>query len=98
LFLLLGFVIQPVVAWWARAYFPAFLAHVQARLPFEAGCLAAPAGGFPVGRGDDLPDVDLEGRLAPFIGIPAAVGMASLLFGLAHLLGDVFGLVVLASV
>lgn len=26
----------------------------------------------------------IQGRLAPFIGIPAAVGLASLLFGLAH--------------
>lgn len=37
LFVLLAFGIQPLSALWARAYFPAFVAHVQACLPFETG-------------------------------------------------------------
>ncbi|MBN1921245.1 MAG: CPBP family intramembrane metalloprotease [Anaerolineae bacterium] len=87
LFLLLGFIIQPVTALWAKAYFPEFLAHVQVRLPFESG----------IGLGGLLPLLAfsligeemtyrtlIQGRLAPFINAPAAVGVASLLFGLAH--------------
>lgn len=87
LFALVGFVIQPVTALWAKAYFPEFLAHVQARLPFESG----------IGWGVLLPLLAIsligeemtyrtliQGRLAPFIGIPAAVGVGSVLFGLAH--------------
>jgi len=87
LFLLLGFVIQPGIALWAKACFPEYLEHVQARLPFESG----------VGWGILLPLLAvsligeemtyrtlIQGRLTPFIGIPATVGVASLLFGLAH--------------
>jgi len=141
LFALTGFVIQPLTVVWAKAYFTEFLAHVQARLPFESG----------IGWGVLLPLLAvsllgeemtyrtlIQGRLAPFIGIPAAMGVASILFGLAHfapgpalvvltdvgliivssllygvlfarrnnlwvvwlahLLGDVFGLMILASV
>lgn len=141
LFVLLGFVIQPAIALWAKTYFPEFLLHVQARLPFENG----------MGWGILLPLLAvsligeemtyrtlIQGRLAQFIGIPAAIGVASLLFGLAHfapgpgivvftdvgliivssllygvlfarrnnlwvvwlahLLGDIFGLIILASV
>ncbi len=78
---------QPAAVLWAKAYFPEFLAHVQARLPFESG----------IGWGVLLPLLAvslvleeltyrtlLQGRLAPFIGIPLAVGGTSLLFGLAH--------------
>jgi uncharacterized protein len=87
LFALTGFLIQPATALWAKAYFPEYLAHVQARLPFDGG----------IGWGVLLPLLAvsllgeemtyrslLQGRLAPFIGIPLAVGVASLLFGLAH--------------
>lgn len=87
LFALVGFVMQPATALWAKTYFPEYLAHVQARLPFESG----------IGWGILLPMLALsligeeltyrtliQGRLAPFIGAPAAVGVASLLFGLAH--------------
>ncbi len=87
LFALAGFVMQPAAVLWAKAYFPEFLAHVQARLPFESG----------IGWGVLLPLLAvslvleeltyrtlLQGRLAPFIGIPLAVGGTSLLFGLAH--------------
>ena len=100
LFLLLGFVIQPGIALWAKAYFPEYLEHVQARLPFESG----------IGWGILLPLLAvsligeemtyrtlIQGRLTPFIGIPAAVGVASLLFGLAHFAPGP-GLIVLADV
>jgi membrane protease YdiL (CAAX protease family) len=39
----------------------------------------------------------IQGRLTPFIGIPAAVGVASILFGLAHIAPGP-GLVVLVDV
>lgn len=87
LFVLVGFVMQPVTALWAKEYFPEYLAHVQARLPFESG----------IGWGVLLPLLAvsligeemtyrtlIQGRLAPFIGVPAAVGVGSVLFGLAH--------------
>lgn len=87
LFALTGFLIQPLTALWAKTYFPEYLAHVQARLPFESG----------IGWGVLLPLLAvsllgeemtyrtlLQGRLTPFIGVPAAVGVGSVLFGLAH--------------
>ena len=87
LFLLLGFVIQPGIALWAKACFPEFLAHVQARLPFESGIgwsVLLPLLAFSL-LGEEMTYRTLiQGRLTPFIGIPAAVGAASLLFGLAH--------------
>ena len=100
LFVLLGFVMQPAAVLWAKAYFPEFLAHVQARLPFESG----------IGWGVLLPLLAvsllgeemtyrtlLQGRLALFIGAPAAVGVGSVLFGLAHIAPGA-GLVVLVDV
>ena len=87
LFILLGFVIQPLVALWARAYFPAFLAHVQARLPFETGIswgVLLPLLAISLVGEEMTYRTLIQGRLTPFIGIPAAVGVASVLFGLAH--------------
>lgn len=100
LFLLLGFVIQPVILLGAKFYFPAFLEHVQARLPFESGIgwgVLLPLLAFSL-LGEEMTYRTLiQGRLTPFIGIPAAVGVASLLFGLAHF-GSGPGLVVLTDV
>lgn len=141
LFILLGFVIQPLVVLWAKAFFPAYLAHVQARLPFETGIpwsVLLPLLAVSLIGEEMTYRTLIQGRLAPFIGIPAAIGVASLLFGLAHfapgpglvvftdvsliifdsilygvmfarrnnlwvvwlahLLGDIFGLLVLASI
>lgn len=87
LFVLLGFVIQPATALWARAFFPAYLEHVQARLPFESGLswgVLLPLLAFSLIGEEMTYRTLIQGRLAAFIGIPAAVGVASLLFGLAH--------------
>lgn len=100
LFILLGFVIQPLVALWARAYFPAFLAHVQARLPFETGIswgVLLPLLAISLVGEEMTYRTLIQGRLTPFIGIPAAVGVASLLFGLAHFAPGA-GLVVLTDI
>jgi membrane protease YdiL (CAAX protease family) len=87
LFILLGFMIQPVIALWSKAYFPAYLEHVQARLPFETGIpwvILIPLLAFSLIGEEMTYRTLIQGRLAPFIGAPAAVGVASLLFGLAH--------------
>jgi membrane protease YdiL (CAAX protease family) len=100
LFILTGFVMQPAIVFWARAFFPEYLAHVQARLPFESGTGWLPL--LPLLAvsllGEEMTYRTLiQGRLAPWLGIPAAVGVASILFGLAHFAPDP-GLVVVVDV
>jgi membrane protease YdiL (CAAX protease family) len=86
-FVLAGLVSQSVTVFWARAYFPEFIEHVQARLPFNEGlgwAMLLPMLAVLL-LGEELTyRALLQGRLAPFIGIPAAIVIASLLFGLAH--------------
>lgn len=97
LFIVLGFVMQPVIALWAKANFPEFLAHVQARLPFESGIgwlTLLPLLAISLVGEEMTYRTLIQGRLAPFIGIPAAVATASVLFGLAHIAPGA-GLVVL---
>lgn len=100
LFTLLGFIIQPVVFLWARTYYPAFSAHVQARLPFESGIswgILLPLLAISL-LGEEMTYRTLvQGRLGEYIGIPAAVGVTSVLFGLAHFSPGV-GMVVLLDV
>ncbi len=100
LFALTGFLIQPLTVLWAKAYFPEYLAHVQARLPFESGIgwgVLLPLLAFSL-LGEEMTYRTLiQGRLTPLIGIPAAVGVASLLFGLAHFAPGP-GLVVLTDI
>jgi membrane protease YdiL (CAAX protease family) len=87
LFVLVGFVMQPVAALGAKAYFPEFLAHVQARLPFESGMswgVLLPMLAISLVGEEMTYRTLIQGRLAPFIGAPAAVGVGSVLFGLAH--------------
>lgn len=86
-FVLVGLVSQPASALWAKAYFPEYLAHVQARLPFETGVGWATL--LPLLTislfGEELTCRTLiQGRLTPFVGIPIAILIASILFGFAH--------------
>ena len=100
LFVLSGFVMQPAIALWAKANFPEFLAHVQARLPFESGIgwlTLLPLLAISLVGEEMTYRTLLQGRLAPFIGIPAAVATASILFGLAHVAPGP-GLVVITDV
>lgn len=87
LFLFMGFVIQPATVLWAQTHFPAYLAHIQARLPFETGMswgMLLPLLAVSL-LGEEMTYRTLiQGRLSLFIGLPAAIGVASLLFGLAH--------------
>ena len=86
-FVLVGLVSQPTTALFAKVFLPEYLAHVQARLPFalDMGLLAL----LPVLAisllGEELTYRTLiQGRLVPWIGVPAAIVLASVLFGLAH--------------
>lgn len=100
LFALTGFLIQPLTVLWAKAYFPEYLAHVQARLPFESGIgwgVLLPLLAFSLIGEEMTYRTLIQGRLTPFIGVPAAVGVASLLFGLAHFAPGA-GLVVLTDI
>jgi uncharacterized protein len=86
-FVLVGLISQPAVALWAKVYFPEYLAHVQARLPFDQGMGWATL--LPMLAltliGEELTYRTLvQGRFTPFTGIPMAVVIASILFGLAH--------------
>jgi uncharacterized protein len=87
LFVMLAFVIQPAIGVWARAGFPEYLEHVQARLPFESGIgwgTLLPLLAFSLIGEEMTYRTMIQGRLTPFLGVPASIGAASLLFGLAH--------------
>ena len=87
LFIFLGFIIQPATALWAKTYFPEFLNHVQARLPFENGMswgILLPLLAVSLIGEEMTYRTLIQGRLAQFIGTPAGIVVASLLFGLAH--------------
>jgi len=84
---LAGFVTQSVPVLWARAYFPEYLMHVQARLPFGDALNWAVL--LPIlavsTLGEELAyRVLFQGRLTPYLGAPAAIVIVSLLFALAH--------------
>jgi len=87
LFFLLGFVIQPLVVFWAKSFFPEYIAHIQTRLPFERGITWAvllPMLAFSL-LGEELTfRVLIQSRLFLFLSVPVAIGVTSLLFGLAH--------------
>lgn len=100
LFVFMGFVIQPATALWAKTYFPEFLLHVQARLPFEDGMswgILLPLLAISLIGEEMTYRTLIQGRLSQFIGTPAGIGVASLLFGLAHFAPGP-GLVVLTDV
>jgi len=86
LLLLVGVVIQVVVIFWARAYFPEFLAHVAGRLPVSASALLMLLPVVAISLlGEELSYRSLfQGRLTPFLGLPLAVLVSSLAFGFAH--------------
>jgi membrane protease YdiL (CAAX protease family) len=86
LVLLVGAIVQLAVIFWARAFFPEFLAHVAGRLPVSASALLRI---LPILAilllGEELSFRSLfQGRLMPFLGIPLAILLSSLAFGFAH--------------
>lgn len=90
-FVLVGLLSQPITALLARVFFPEYLAHVQARLPFalDISLLALLPLLVVSLLGEELTYRALiQGRLALFIGGPVAILVASLLFGMAHLAAE----------
>jgi membrane protease YdiL (CAAX protease family) len=86
-FVLAGVISQTATVLWAQAYFPAFIEHIRARLPFSEGMgwdVLLPVLAITL-IGEELTFRTLiQGRLAPYIGTPVAVVVASALFGAAH--------------
>ena len=98
-FVLVGVISQP--AWFLieRAVAPEIIDHIIERLPFPptAGGLFVYA--IPLAIvliGEELTHRTLiQGRLTPFIGIPAAIAVASLVFGISHYSPGPFAIVAL---
>ena len=98
-FVLVGVVSQP--AWFLieRAVAPEIVDHIIERLPFPptAGGLFVYA--IPLAIvliGEELTHRTLiQGRLTPFIGIPVAIAVASLVFGISHYSPGPFAIVAL---
>jgi membrane protease YdiL (CAAX protease family) len=87
-FILVGIISQPVWFLVERAVAPEIVDHVIGRLPFPptAGGLlvyALPLTIILIGEEMTYRTL-IQGRLTPFIGGPAAIAVASLVFGLSH--------------
>jgi CAAX protease family protein len=98
-FVLFGILRQPVWFLIERAAAPEIVNHIVERLPFPPT-----AGGLFVYTiplaivliGEEMTHRTLiQGRLTPFIGVPAAIAVASLVFGLSHYSPGPFAIVAL---
>jgi membrane protease YdiL (CAAX protease family) len=87
LFILLGFIIQPLTAVVAKFVLPEYLAHVQSRLPFSTGTtwlMLIPMLAVSL-LGEEMTYRTLvQGRLASFIKAPVAILLASVVFAFMH--------------
>jgi membrane protease YdiL (CAAX protease family) len=87
-FVLVGVISQPVWFLLEHAAAPEIVSHIIERLPFPptAGGLLVYA--LPLAIvliGEEMTHRTLiQGRLTPFVGIPTAIAVASLVFGLSH--------------
>jgi membrane protease YdiL (CAAX protease family) len=95
-FILVALISQPVTGYLAKVFYPEYLNHVVARLPFGEGigwAVLLPLLAISL-MGEELTYRTLiQGRLTPFLGIPLAIITASLLFGFAHFAPGPFGVV-----
>jgi membrane protease YdiL (CAAX protease family) len=95
---LVGVLAQPLTALLAKAFVPAYLEHVLARLPFPQD----------ISWGTFLPLLAIsliaeeltfrtliQGRLTPFIGSVGAILLASFLFGISHFAAGALFIVVI---
>ena len=98
-FVLVGIISQPAWLLIERAAVPEIVDHIINRLPFPltaAGLLVYAAPLAIALIGEELTHRTLiQGRLTPFIGAPAAIVVASLVFGISHYSPGPFTLVVL---
>jgi membrane protease YdiL (CAAX protease family) len=87
-FVLVGVISQPVWFLLERAAAPGIVSHIIERLPFPptaGGLLVYTLPLAIVLLGEEMTHRTLiQGRLTPFVGIPAAITVASLVFGLSH--------------
>lgn len=86
LILLVSVAVQLVVTWTAKTFWPAYLDHVLARLPFDVD---RPASYVPLiviaTLGEEISYRALfQERLSWFIPTPVAIGVVSIVFGVAH--------------
>ena len=86
-FVLVGLISQPAVTLLTKFFFPAFLEHVIARLPFGDGMgwtMILPMMAVSLVLEELTYRTLIQGRLTPFVGAPLAIVIASILFGFAH--------------
>jgi membrane protease YdiL (CAAX protease family) len=98
LFVLTGFLIQPLTALLASYLFPQYLEHVLSRLPFQQDInwlVLIPLLAISLLAEEITFRSLFQGRLSPFFGQTAAILLVSFLFGLSHYSPGVFLVVAL---
>lgn len=86
-FVLVGLISQPAVALLTKFFYPEFLEHVKARLPFGDGMgwtLILLLLAITLVLEELTYRTLIQGRLTPYVGAPLAIVIASILFGFAH--------------
>ncbi len=97
-FVLVGFISQPLVAILTKYFYPAYLEHVIARLPFDEGIglmLILPILAVSLVLEELTYRTLIQGRLTRYIGAPVAILITSILFGFAHFAPGPFWIVFL---
>ena len=95
-FLLAGVIIQPLTAFLARSFAPAYLQHVISRLPFPQDInwfVLIPVLAISLIFEEMTFRSLIQGRLTPFIGKTSAIVLTSFLFAIAHFNPGVFSVV-----
>ncbi len=86
-FVLVGLVSQPLVVLLSKYFYPGYLEHVIARLPFGDGmgwAMVLPLLAISLILEELTYRTLIQGRLTPFVGAWMAIMIASILFGFAH--------------
>jgi membrane protease YdiL (CAAX protease family) len=86
-FVLVGLISQPAVSLLTKFFYPEFLEHVKARLPFGDGmgwALILLLMAITLVLEELTYRALIQGRLTPYLGAPLAIVIASILFGFAH--------------